>query len=113
MIEYPNLSAYAHFRILLLHIIRGNTNEAKKEFNTLKESFQPDQPGYAYLELATAFWDEYQKSANIEDACTKAIEYAEMYPVEVLSYLGNGEYARAYFGDQSLDYEPDDVCPFR
>jgi len=111
--EYPNLAAYARFRSLLLHIVRGNIAEAENEFNILKEKFLPGQPGYAYVELATSFWDEYQEVANIEDACTKAIEYADLHSVEILSFLGNGEHARAYFGNQSLDYEPEDVCPFR
>ena len=112
--EYPNLAAYAHFRILLLHILQGKIAEAENEFNILNESFQPGFPGYAYVELVNVFWSEYQKSANIENACARAIEYTELHPVEVLSSLGNGESAGVYyFGFQSLVYEPEDICPFR
>jgi hypothetical protein len=111
--EYPNLAAYARFRILLLHIVRGNMIEGEEELNDLRERYQADEPGYAFVEVATAFWNEYQKAANVEEACAKAIEYAKLHPTEVLSFLGNGEYAGAYFGFQSLEYRPEDICPFR
>jgi hypothetical protein len=111
--EYPNLSAYARFRTFLLHVIRGNIAEAGNELDLLKERHQPGRPGNAFVELATVFWDEYQKSANIENACAIAIEYAKLHPVEILSFLGNDEHTRAYFGFQSIEYEPSDVCPFR
>jgi len=63
--------------------------------------------------MSTEFWNEYQTSENIEQACAKAIAYATNNPVDVLEYLGNGEYSRMYFGSQSLIYEPKDVCPFK
>ncbi|OGO31193.1 MAG: hypothetical protein A2136_09830 [Chloroflexi bacterium RBG_16_54_11] len=111
--EYPNLAAYASYRILLLHVVQGSLHEAEIVFNMLKEKFMLGQPGFTYVELATSFWNEFQTSSNIGQACAKAIEYASMHPFELLSYLGNGEYARTYYGDQSLEYQPEDICPLR
>ncbi len=112
-LEYPNLAAYARFRIMLLHLLRGYLPEAKTVYDTLQEKFPAGQPGHAYAEMAAAFWDEYQASQSMSLACAKAVEYAAAHPVEILAYLGNGDYAIAYFGEQSLDYQPEDVCPFR
>jgi hypothetical protein len=111
-LEYPNLAAYARFRILLLHLLRGYLPEAQTVYATLQEKFPAGQPGHAYAELAAAFWDEYQASQSMGLACGKAIEYATAHPVEILAYLGNSDYSETYFGQQSLDYQPEDVCPF-
>lgn len=111
--EYPTLAAYARFRIMLLHVASGYIPEAQIVYNTLQEKFPPSQPGYAQAEMATAFWDEYQKANDLGQACSKAIEYAAVHPADILAYLGNGEYARMYYGDQSLEYRPEDVCPFQ
>ena len=111
--EYHHLAAYGRYRILLLHTVRGFLPEAETLFNTLTETFLPGQPGYAYVELAAAFWNEYRASANMGQACAAAIEYAALHPVEVLFYLGNGEYTDDIFGSQSLEYRPEDVCPFQ
>ncbi len=111
--EYPNLAAYAYYRILLLQTVNGYLPEAETTLKTMTDKFPKDEAGYAYTEMATAFWNEFQISSNIEQACSKAIEYAKLHPTEVLSYLGNGNYARTYFGYQSLEYTSKDVCPFR
>lgn len=116
LLEYPNLAAYARFRILLLHMLRGYLPEALTVYNTLQEKFPAGQPGHAYAEMAAAFWDEYQASQDIGQACGKAIEYAAANPVEILGYLGNNDYTDPtypyVFGDQSLTYQPKDICPF-
>lgn len=111
--EYYVLAAYARYRIMLLHILRGYLAEAETVYNTLQEKFPPGQLGRAYAEMATAFWEEYQGSQSIGPACGKAVEYATAHPEDVLSHLGNGDFAAMYFGVQSLAYTPEDMCPFR
>lgn len=111
--EYPNIAAYARFRIMLLHVASGYLSDAQTVYDTLQAKFPPGQPGHAYAEMAVVFWDEYQRAHSFEQACSKAIEYAAANPAAILAYLGNGEYARMYYGDQSLEYKPEDVCPFR
>lgn len=111
--EYPALAAYARFRMMLIHTIRGDLSEAGVVHQTLQATYAQGQVGHAYAEMATDFQDEYQRSSDIGLACSKAIEYATEHAVEILTYLGNSEYGMVYFGDQSLVYKPEDVCPFR
>lgn len=111
--EYPNLAAYAYYRILLLQAVNGYLPEAEATLKTMTEKFSKDDAGYAYTELAIIFWNEFQMSSNVQQACSKAIEYANLHPMEILSYLGNGDYARTYFGYQSFMYTSKDTCPFR
>lgn len=110
--EYPNLAAYARFRIMLLHIKRGFLPEAQIVYDTLQQSFPSNQPGHAYAEMAIAFMNEYSSSNNLERACEGAIAYTTTHPKEILAYLGNGEYTESFYGDQSLKYVPESVCPF-
>jgi hypothetical protein len=116
--EYYNLAAYARYRIMLLHIVRGWLSEAQIVYDTLQKKFPDGNAGHAYSEMSTAFWEEYQDSQNIGMACNKAIKYAEAHQSEILVYLGNIRYSwdvdeSIYFGVQSLIYEPQDICPFK
>ncbi len=111
--EYPTLAAYARFRIMLLHALRGYLPEAKLAYDTLQEKFPAGQTGHVHAEMASAFWLEYQASKNIERSCAKAIDYATLHPADVLYYLGNSQYNKdVSFGQQSLKYEPENICPF-
>jgi hypothetical protein len=111
--EYFNLAAYSRFRLMLIYILRGWQPDAEVVYNELQKQFQSGQTGYAYAEMANKFWVEYQQSKSMVQACSKAIEYAESNTAEILSYLGNGDYALAYYGEQSLRYTAQDVCPFK
>jgi len=111
--EYPNLAAYAYYRIFLLQVVNGNLQEAEITLNAMAEKFSIKENGGVYIELATIFWNDYQTSSNIQQACSKSIDYASLHPTETLSYLGDGKSARTFFGYQSLVYTPKDICPFR
>lgn len=111
--EYANLSAYAHFRMLLLYIVQNDVPEAKTIYDTLQQEYPESRAGHVYAEMATLFWNEYQHGNTIEQACATVTEYAFDHPAETLSRLGNGEFAVMYFGDQSLTYRPKDLCPFQ
>ncbi|HKZ70229.1 MAG TPA: hypothetical protein VJ020_09120 [Anaerolineales bacterium] len=104
--EYPNLAAYARYRIILLHILRGYLPEATIVYETLQEKFPAGQPGHEFAEMATEFWIDYQTSQDIGQACNQAVEYARSHS-EILTYLGSD-----YHGWQSHEYTPEDVCPF-
>jgi len=105
--EYPNLAAYADYRIMLLHLIQGHESDATTAYNTLQQKFGNDPYGHPYAEMATAFWDAYQSAHSVYDGCAAAIQYAAEHP-EILTPLGSG-----YHGAQSHQYKPEDVCPFR
>jgi hypothetical protein len=105
--EYYHLAAYARYRIMLLHVLRGYLPEAQVVYDTLQEKFPAGNVGHAYAEMATAFWTEYQSSQNFRQACAKAIAYARANS-EMLIPLGSD-----YHGWQSRWYKPEDVCPFK
>jgi len=106
--ERPRLNAYARYRIMLLHIVRGALSEAQLVYDTLQEEFPPDAAGHQYAKLATAFWIEYKASEDIAAACSKAIEHAAAHSGELLAPLGS-----SFYGIDQRDRVPEDICPFR
>jgi hypothetical protein len=105
--EYPRLAAYAYYRMIALHIHLGQMEAAQLKYATLQKKFPAGSPGHPYAEMATAFWDAYQSTGKMYDACGAAITYADAHP-EILIPLGSD-----YHGAQSHTYVPADVCPFR
>jgi hypothetical protein len=105
--EYPRLAAYAYYRMIILHTFLGEMDAAQVKYATLQEKFPAGSPGHPYVEMATDFWNAYQSSGRMYDACAAAIAYADSQP-EILVPLGSD-----YHGAQSHRYQPADVCPFR
>lgn len=106
--EYYYLAAYSRYRIMVLHILRGWIEEAQTVYDTLQEKFPEGQVGHPFAEMATAFWNEYQVSENIEQACSRSIAYAAAHP-EILTYLGDTQHGLFH----SIWYQPEYVCPFK
>lgn len=105
--EYSRLAAYAYYRMVILHIKLGEMDAAKTQYVILQEKFPAGNPGHPYAEMATNFWNAYQSSGKMYNACAAAIAYSDAHP-EILTVLG-----RDYHGWQSHIYVPADVCPFR
>ena len=103
--EYPRLAAYAYYRIMLLHVVKGYESDAGTVYKTLQQKFSNDQYGYPYAEMATSFWNEYQSSHDLTSACAKAIQYTVEHP-DLLTPLGGPS-------QQDYNYKSEDVCPFR
>jgi hypothetical protein len=106
--EYPNLAAYARYRIMLLHILQDHLPEAQIVYETLQEKFPEGNDGYGFALIAKAFWDEYQLSKNVKKSCDKAVSMAYKYKL-ILRFLG-GDYHNY---QQDIMYESTDVCPFK
>lgn len=105
--EYFYLAAYARFRIMLIHLLRGYLSDAEIVYNTLQEKFPAGQPGAEFAEMAALFWNEYKISSDMGLSCAAAIQYISNYPDILTTYLGD-----YYHGAQSPTYNPPDVCPF-
>lgn len=103
--EYDQLSAYARYRIMIIHLKQGWESDAKTVYDTLIEKYPQENSGYPYAELATEFWNEFQSSHDLILSCDKAIAYAIGHE-EILEPLGSHGLFDAF-------YEPEDVCPFR
>ena len=68
--EYPKLSAYAYYRIMLLHLVQNHESDAATVYNTLQHKFSNDSYGHPYVEMATAFWNAYQsRTQNVRWLC--------------------------------------------
>ncbi len=118
--EYPNQAAYARYRMVLLHIVLGQLQDAQVDYNLLVSGYPNQQDGYAYkygavyTGMATVFWQAYQASKNIASACQQTIEFADASQYFVFNYLGNTSDMEQYWhGHQSHEYRPEDVCPFQ
>lgn len=105
--EYPRLAAYAYYRMIILHMYLGEMEAAQIKYATLQEKFPEGNPGHPYVEMANDFWNAYQSTGKMYNACAAAITYADAHP-EILIPLGSD-----YHGAQSHIYVPADVCPFR
>ena len=105
--EYPQLAAYAYYRIMLIQLVQNHETDASTVYNTLQEKFSNDPYGQPYVKMATAFWNAYQFTHKMYDGCAAAIEYAVEHS-DILIPLGSD-----YHGWQSHIYKPEDVCPFR
>jgi hypothetical protein len=114
--EYYSLAAYSYYRIMLLQILQGKPDQAQYTLSILTSAYSEGKPGYVYTEMALAFWNEYQATQNLPQACGEAIKYAKSHEQTILYYLGaiegNGVYD-ANHGWQSLVYTPESVCPFK
>lgn len=106
--ERSRLSAYAHYRIMLLHVVQGAFEEAQQVYDVLQAEFPPEMVGHSYATLATAFWLEYAASGDVAVACAQAMEYAEAHTDEILKPLGSNVY-----GYYNRNYSAEDVCPFK
>lgn len=104
--DYIPLAAYARYRIMVIHLLKGYQNDAQVVYDTLREKFPTGSAGYPYVEMATLFWNEFLSSNDINLACQKTIEYASAHP-EILLPLNGPE-----FSFWSKQYLPVDVCPF-
>jgi hypothetical protein len=104
--EYYQLAAYARYRIMLLHLIRGYQQEAKIVYDTLQEKFPERNAGYPYAEMAKLFWLDYTSSHDLGLSCKAAVNYARTHP-EILTPLTGSEY-----GFWNRTYLSSDVCPF-
>lgn len=106
--EYPNLAAYARYRIMLLHILQGHIPEAQIVYDTLREKFPDGHDGHGFVLVAQEFWDQYQVSRSLKESCAKAIMTADEQK-SLLKFLG----ADQHNFWQDIMYEPKDVCPFQ
>ncbi|GEM_PF-1911632 len=105
--ERPILSAYATFRMMLVHLLTNNPAEAEKTYQELLSSYA-GTPAGPIIEMAITFWTEYQVSQNISQSCQKAITSIKPQK-DVLDILaGRGSFQGISYGNK-----PEEVCPFK
>ena len=103
--EYQQLSSYARYRMFLIYLKREWMSDARTIFTTMQEKFPQGDPGYPYLQMATIFWEEYQSSHDLNQSCSKVIEFIKENK-DTLDPLNSGSlWEKTYY--------PEDVCPYR
>jgi hypothetical protein len=105
--ERPNLEAYARYRILLLHTLRNFLPDAEVVYTTLQTKFPAGTEGHEFAVLAKVFWEAFQFSGDLSAACSEAVRHAQTEGLTKSGVLGP-----FYYGEESLAYEPRDLCPF-
>ncbi|PKN93352.1 MAG: hypothetical protein CVU44_10710 [Chloroflexi bacterium HGW-Chloroflexi-6] len=115
--EYQYLSAYAHYRIMLIYAKQGRLSEANQTYTTLQENYPNGEKGYVTADLAAIFWNEFQNTQDIASSCSKAIAFADSNVFEIFNYVTriktDKEYDWIFHGWQKeRDYVVDDICPF-
>jgi hypothetical protein len=109
--EAPILAAYARYRILLLDLLQGKIGEAKLMLAELNKTASPGTPGNGFAELATKFWNMYEQTGQMSAACQQTIQSIPGI-WDLMHYLGNTS-SSSYHGYWSLDYSPEDICPYK
>lgn len=104
--EYYHLAAYARFRILVLHALRGNLVEAQTVYDTLQSKFPQGQPGHESALLAQYFWQAFQATQDVGQACNQSLASMGDQTDEIIYWLSG------FHGMQSPTYKPVDLCPF-
>ena len=105
--EYNDLAAYAYFRILVLHALRGYLPEAQIVYDTLIRKFPEGHPGHISAIMGVAFWKEFQDSQNINQACTQAVNAIIDRQDGIFSWINS--FIQGY---QSPTYKLSDLCPY-
>lgn len=101
--ETPSLRSYALYRLLLAQAFTNDQN-LLATYQFLGQQFPNPEPQTVYVEMARAFWDNFQVTSSLSAACTAALSIVAQRPesVELLNL----------YGSRSPRYTAGDLCPF-
>lgn len=106
--DRDTLQAYARFRLLLIGLLRGDTN-AGDQLDQLTKLYPEGSPVHLTQQMAQAFWDKYQATQDLKAACVVANDFANS--------SDNGQYLIVddlnLFGYTNRSYTSDDMCPIK
>jgi hypothetical protein len=98
------------FRLIGLHILRGNVSDAQVVYQTLLKKYPEGTPGSIYAKMAQVFWDNYTVTQNIGQACGKSLAIAIENQEIATRYLID-EYPRD--GGGKPHYTIGELCPYK
>jgi hypothetical protein len=98
------IKAFARYQMAVIYTILDRGTFANTILSELESTTSPDNPQYAYYEMAVMYMDGYQEG-GIERGCMFAQDYAALHPglLEPFGPLAFG-YGNPIFTDQ-------DICP--
>jgi hypothetical protein len=100
--------AYAYLRLVVLSALDGSIAIPEELIADMEVEIPDRGPPGAFKELVRTFWLEFSSSGNVTAGCARVVESAGDLPNEMDLYLGDFY----WHGNQSLTYEPADLCPF-
>lgn len=109
--EKETLTAYVHYRKMLIYTAQGKHDEALAEYMTVMK-LTPEQPGYAYKGLAITFWKKYQNTQDLAAACIVTREYADEHDEEIYDPIDDGWHGWQSPGHSSDLLMGEVICPF-
>jgi hypothetical protein len=98
------LKALAQWRLVTLGMELGNFPDAESRYEALQQDYTPQTPGYPVAQMAQRFWEQYNITGTVADACRAAIGSPEAEAV--LQFLNS-------FGYANPTYSREELCPFR
>jgi hypothetical protein len=101
--EVPILDAYTTYRLLLTRAAIGDT-ELFPIYQPLAEAFPDPATEPVYATMARVFWETYQISNDIAEACAQVQAIVAEQP-SALNLINR-------YGDRSPTYTEQDLCPF-
>ncbi len=104
--ERARLGAYARYKIMLLHVLRGFTTEAEIVYTTLRAVVPEGSAGFPFADLARVFWEAFMERGDLEAACAEAIAFADEHQAQIVAPLG-----RDFYGFGQRRYQAWDMCP--
>lgn len=103
--EQALLSAFARYRLLVVELRREQPTAAQEWVNELRETTDSGGPGAPYVALGETYWNEYQRSGDLDAACRAARQFAAAQSGQILDPL--------YFGYANPTYSAGDMCALR
>lgn len=97
------LSAFAAFRRVHTLLLLDEREQAVQEMEALRNEHPQGAAGAVYADLAERFWDAYQASGDVDQACRQVYAYASSAPSRYLEPL--------YYGYANPSYEIEQLCP--
>jgi hypothetical protein len=107
--EYFYLSAYARFRIMVVHLLHGYDSDAQVVYQTLLKKYPEGTPGSIYAKMAQVFWQNYEKNHSLGQACEEAITAMKPVEEEATRYLID-DYEKDGWGQKH--YVIEQLCPY-
>ncbi len=121
--EWPRLTAYAYYRMMLAYARLGNGPEAQRMYGILLSEFPEGAIGRTYADLAESFWQAYTARGrqDVVAGCAAVLALAAADEQALLTPLRsthNGFYANARLYCDGLymrcipTYTTQSLCPF-
>jgi hypothetical protein len=107
--ERLNLTSYAKFRILWIHLKTKKLDLARKDYESITRDLVNFESVEPFVELAKLLWNGYDQTHSIDEACKNVQTYANINTEDVFRYLKTS-IGLGYL-DIYMEYSPDVICP--